>query len=280
MKSMTGFGEGHCQAAGGTARVAVAAVNHKTISVQLRGDLRDLSLEEQVRDKVRTALVRGSANVQIIWEPAVAGGLDRERVAAAWRELASLAREVGAPNPTLSDALVVAGRRCDESGAAVLPVLAALDEALSRLEVARKREGGALSEALRGHAVRMRKLHARMSQVASARLPLVRERLLAIVTDAVGQAVAPETIAREVALEAQRIDISEELTRLVAHLDALDRLVARQEPVGRELDFLAQELAREANTAGAKANDPTLSELAIALKLAVDQLKEQSANVL
>ncbi len=280
MKSMTGFGEGRCQAAGGTARVAVATVNHKTISVQLRGDLRDLSLEEQVRDKVRTTLVRGSANVQIAWEPAVVGGLDRERLVAAWRELATLAREVGAAAPTIGDALGVAGRRNDDTGSAVLPVLAALDEALARLDVARKREGSATSEALRGLAVRMRKLHARMGQVAAARLPQARERLLAVVSAAVGQAVPPETLAREVALEAQRIDISEELTRIGAHLDALDRLLARQDPVGRELDFLAQELGREANTAGAKANDPTLSELGIALKLAVDQWKEQSANVL
>lgn len=280
MKSMTGFGEGRCQAAAGTARVAVAAVNHKTVSVQLRGDLRDLGLEEQVRERVRTTLVRGSANVQVTWEPSAAAGIDRERVAAAWRELAALAREIGAPDPTLAEALSVAGRRSDDAGAATLPVLAALDEALARLDVARKREGSALSEALRGLAVRMRKLQARMAQVAAARLPVARERLLAVVAQAVGQAVPPETLAREVALEAQRIDISEELTRLAAHLDALDRLIVRQDPIGRELDFLAQELGREANTAGAKANDPTLSELAIALKLAVDQLKEQSANVL
>jgi uncharacterized protein (TIGR00255 family) len=280
MKSMTGFGEGRCQAGAGTARVAVATVNHKTVSVQLRGDLRDLGLEEQVRERVRTALGRGSANVQVVWEPSAVGGIDRERVAAAWRELSSLARELGAPDPTLAEALAVAGRRSEDAGAATLPVLAALDEALARLEVARKREGGALSEALRGLAVRMRKLQTRMVQVAAARLPVARERLLAIVSQAVGQAVPPETLAREVAIEAQRIDISEELTRLAAHLDALDRLIVRQEPIGRELDFLAQELGREANTAGAKANDPALSELAISLKLAVDQLKEQSANVL
>ena len=280
MKSMTGFGEGRCEAAVGAARVAVATVNHKTISVQLRGDLRDLGLEEQIRERVRAALGRGSANVQITWEPTVAGALDRERIAAAWRELASLSRELGAPTPTLAEALAVSGRRSDESGAANLPVLAALDEALTKLDQARKREGAAMSEALRGLAIRMRKLHTRMGQVAAARLPVARERLLAIVTAAVGQAVPPETLAREVAIEAQRIDISEELVRFVAHLDALDRLLARQDPVGRELDFLAQEMGREANTAGAKANDPTLSELAIALKLAVDQLKEQAANCL
>jgi len=119
-----------------------------------------------------------------------------------------------------------------------------------------------------------------MEPLAAARVPLLRERLMAVVGEAVGRAVPAEVLAREVAIEAQRIDIAEELTRLAAHLDALDRLLARSEPVGRELEFLAQELGREANTAGAKANDPLLSELCMELKVAVDQLKEQSANCL
>ncbi|MBN8526862.1 MAG: DUF1732 domain-containing protein, partial [Planctomycetes bacterium] len=122
--------------------------------------------------------------------------------------------------------------------------------------------------------------HAAMAPKAAARLPVMRERLHAQVAEAVGRAVPPEVLAREIAIEAQRIDIAEELTRLGAHLDALDRLLSRGDPVGRELDFLAQELGREANTSAAKANDPALSELCVEMKVAVDQLKEQAANVI
>ncbi|HAT11777.1 MAG TPA: hypothetical protein DCS97_14565 [Planctomycetes bacterium] len=280
MKSMTGFGEGFCQGPLGMARAAIASVNHKTLSVQVRGDLRDLALEEQVRERVRASLGRGSASVQLAWEPAAGATWDRERVAAAWRELAALAAELGAPMPTLAEALAVAGRRSEDTLAVAPMLLAAVEEALLRLDAARKREGQSLSEAMRGLAVRMRKLHLRMTALAGARLPLVRERLAAVVAEAVGRSVPPEVLAREVAIEAQRIDIAEELTRIAAHLDALDRLLVKAEPVGRELDFLAQELGREANTAGAKANDAALSEHCIALKVAVDQLKEQSANVM
>lgn len=280
MKSMTGFGEGRVQTPAGTARVAVSAVNHKGASVQVRCEPRDAALEERLREQVRAALGRGSASVHATWEPAVAAGLDPERLAAAWRELAALATRLGAPPPTLGDALAVAGRGQDGGTGAQAPVLAALAQALAGLDAARAREGEALRQALGALATRLRETVARMHPLAAARLPRLRERLAAQVAAAVGAAVPPEVLAREIALEASRIDIAEELTRLDAHLAALDRLLARRDPVGRELEFLAQELGREANTAGAKANDAALSALAIELKVAVDQVREQAANVL
>lgn len=280
MRSMTGFGEGAAAAASGAAKVAVATVNHKSVSIQVRGDLRDLALEERIREQVRAAVARGSVTVQVAWTPAAAAGLDHARVEAAWRGLAEMAARLGAPPPALSDALAAAGRAPDDHAAAAGPVGLALGQALERLDAARRREGEALRAAMRALLARMRGLHAAMLPVAAARLPALRERLHAQVAEAVGRAVPPEALAREIALEAQRIDIAEELTRLGAHFDALDRLLARGDPVGRELDFLAQELGREANTASAKANHAGLSELCIELKVAVDQLKEQAANVM
>ncbi len=280
MKSMTGFGEGQGLSPVGAARIVIATVNHKTTSIQIRGDLRDLTLEERIREQVRTQLGRGSATIQVSWEPSAVAGLDSERIAATYRELSTIAAVVGAPAPQLSDAVALVGRHRDDPAQAAGPISLALGEALAGLDASRRREGAALSFALCTLAGRMRQLHARMEPLAAARVPLLRERLMAVVGEAVGRAVPAEVLAREVAIEAQRIDIAEELTRLAAHLDALDRLLARSEPVGRELEFLAQELGREANTAGAKANDPLLSELCMELKVAVDQLKEQSANCL
>lgn len=280
MRSMTGFGDGSAVAPAGAAKVAVATVNHKSISIQVRGDLRDLALEERIREQVRAAVVRGSVTVQVTWTPAVAAGLDRPRVEAAWRELAAMAAGLGAPPPSLSDAMAVAGRVAEDHAGTAGPVGVALGQALERLDAARRREGEALRTAMHGQLVRMRALHAAMLPLAAARLPALRERLHAQVAEALGRAVPPEVLAREIAIEAQRIDIAEELTRLGAHVDALDRLLSRADPVGRELDFLAQELGREANTASAKANHAGLSELCIELKVVVDQLKEQAANVM
>ncbi len=278
MKSMTGFGEGGAHAPAGQAKVAIATVNHKTTSIQLRGDVRDLALEERLREQIRNALGRGSATVQIAWEPSAAAGVDRERIASAWRELAAIAAGIGAPVPALADAVALVGRGRDDATIAAGPISEALAEALRKLELSRQREGTALQAALLALAARMRQLHADMTPLAAARMPTQRERLIAVVSEAVGRAVPADVLAREVAIEAQRIDIAEELTRLAAHLDALDRLLARTDPIGRELEFLCQELGREANTAGAKANDAQLSEVCIALKVAVDQMKEQAAN--
>jgi uncharacterized protein (TIGR00255 family) len=280
VRSMTGFGEGCATSAAGTAKVAISTVNHKTISIQIRGDLRDLAVEERIREQVRAKLVRGSATVQVSWEPAGVAILDQSRVAAVWRELAALAAQLGAPPPSLAEAVSLVGRMHDDPAVAIGPVCIAVDQALERLDASRRCEGAALQAALHGMAAGMRRAQARMLPLAAARLPLLRERLLGVVSDAVGRAVPPEVLAREIAIEAQRIDISEELIRLAAHLDALDRLLAREDQVGRELDFLAQELGREANTSAAKANHAGLSELCVELKVAIDQLKEQSANCL
>lgn len=279
MRSMTGFGEGRAGVTAGVARAAVSAVNNRGLAVQVRGDLREPALEERVRERVKAAAVRGTVAVQLAWEPVGAGGLDRARVAAVWRELAALATEIGAQPPTLADAVSLA------RGAGSVPpdeaaVLAALDEALGRFEEARRREGAATAAVLHEAASRMRSLHGAMAAAAGGRVARVRERLQAVLADALGRALPAEAVAREVALEATRIDVGEELSRLAAHLDALDRLLARGDGIGRELDFLAQELGREANTTAAKANDAALAELCIAFKVAVDQVKEQAANCL
>jgi uncharacterized protein YicC (UPF0701 family) len=280
MLSMTGFGEGSSEVAAGTARVAIATVNHKGTAITVRGDLRDLALEEQIRDEVRRAIGRGAATVQIAWEPTAVAGIDRLRVAAAWRELAAIAGEVGAPPPRLGDALALVGRGRDDPAQATPAVQAALAQALERLRAARAREGAAQQAVLTTLASRLRGLHGQMTALAAPRVGKVRERLAALVAEAVGRAVPPEVLAREIAIEAQRIDVAEELARLAAHLDALDRLLARTDPIGRELDFLAQEFGREANTCAAKANDATLSERCIEAKVLIDQIKEQAANVL
>ena len=94
-----------------------------------------------------------------------------------------------------------------------------------------------------------------------------------------GVTLDPDTLAREVALVADRSDIREEATRLAAHLDEFDKLLDQEGEVGRTLDFLAQELLREANTMGSKSQDTRLARSVIALKSSIDRLKEQAANL-
>jgi uncharacterized protein YicC (UPF0701 family) len=280
MLSMTGFGEGRHVDAVGTARVVASSVNHRGLSVVVRGDLRDLAIEEQIREEVRRRLVRGAVTVQVTWEATVAGTWDRARVGATWNELAAMARELGAPPPTIHDALTVCGKPRDDAAVVACAVRQALDAAVTGLESARAREGLALAEAFGQIVARLRQLVEALRASAAARLPQVQASLSARVAALIGDHVDPATLARDVAVEVQRIDVAEELVRLEAHLDAFDRLMRRSDPIGREIEFLAQEMAREANTCTTKANDPALSALGIEAKVAIDQIKEQAANVL
>lgn len=281
MQSMTGFGAGRAGDARGEVRVALSAVNNRGWQLQLKSELGDLALDDEVKQLLRTALIRGSvtANIQV-FAAATAAGPDREALAVVWRDLAALARELGAPPPALEHVARTLPARTPSTAWGDL-VRTALGQAVAALQLARTTEGTALGNALLGHAAALRTLKERIAARAAERLPPWREALLKRVAEVLaGQAaVTPEHLVREVAIHAERIDVTEELVRLAAHLDALDALLAGDGEVGRKLEFLTQELAREINTTGAKANDAALTALVLDAKLAVDQLKEQAANV-
>jgi uncharacterized protein (TIGR00255 family) len=118
-----------------------------------------------------------------------------------------------------------------------------------------------------------------MSTRAAERMPLYREGLQRRLAEVLAEQLPPEVLARELALQAERIDVTEEQVRLGAHLDALDALLADSAEIGRKLEFLVQEIGREINTTGAKANDAQLTGFVLEAKLALDQLKEQAANL-
>lgn len=282
MLSMTGFGHGAAAAEAGQATVQIASVNNRGWVAHLRAEGCDLALEEAVRTRLRTALVRGSITAAISWRPAGALALDLEQLARAWQGLAASARSLGAPAPTLEGVAQLLPMTRGSSPAPQPLVLAALEQAIAQLREQRAREGDCLARDLAGHARRLRALHAEMSARAAERLPQYRSQLLARLTEVLGEAhpLEPERIVRELALHAERIDISEELVRLRTHLEALEALVAsREEALGRRLEFLLQECAREVSTTGAKANDAALTTLTLEAKYVIEQMKEQAANI-
>lgn len=276
MISMTGFGTGHAADARGEVRVQIASVNNRACQVSLKSDLADPALEDDLRQQVRTALGRGSITVHVQTQTA-GGGLDRAGLAAAWRSLAELARDLGAPVPTLDEAARVTGARREATSWADL-VRPALAEALTAVQSARAREGAALLAAFQAQAARLRTLHTAISARAVVRSDLYRQSLQTRLAEILATTVPPEVLARELALYAERIEITEELVRLATHLDALDALLVAADP-GKRLEFLAQEIGREINTTGAKANDAALAALVIEAKVVVDQIKEQAANI-
>lgn len=282
MRSMTGFGTGQAEGAGTVVTVQIASVNHRGIQVQVRSDLRDLALDELVKQEVRNVLHRGSITVQVAVRSQQVLAIDRARVAAAWEQLASLGRELGAPLPTIDRVVsLVTGER-DHSGTGHEGLLrTALTAALAEMQAQRQREGAALRIAFRAQAAALRALLPRLRTSADARAAAYRTALQTRVGDLLKDVtLTSEQLVREVALHADRIDVTEELVRLAAHIDALDTLIAGEEDQqGRKLEFLLQELGREVNTTGAKSNDTALTNLVLEAKALVEQMKEQTANV-
>ncbi len=283
MRSMTGFGAGQAEGAGTVVTVQIASVNHRGIQVQVRSDLRDLALDELVKQEVRSLLQRGSVTVQVAVRSQQVLAIDRARVAAAWEQLASLGRELGAPLPTIDRVVsLVTGDR-DSTGAAGHEALlrAALALAISEMQVQRQREGTALATAFRTQAATLRALLPKLRISADARATAYRTALQARVGELLKDVtLTPEQLVREVALHADRIDVTEELVRLAVHIDALDALIAGDDDQqGRKLEFLLQEIGREVNTTGAKSNDSALTNLVLEAKAIVEQMKEQTANL-
>lgn len=282
MRSMTGFGAGQAEGAGTSVSVQIASVNHRGIQVQVRSDLRDLALDELVKQEVRTGLQRGSVTVQVVVRSQQVLAIDRMRVAAAWEQLATLARELGAPLPTIDRVVsLVTGEREGAATGHEGLLRTALSAAIAAMQTQRQREGAALAAAFRAHAAALRALLPKLRVSADARAATHRATLQARVNELLKDVtLTPEQLVREVALHADRIDVTEELVRLAAHVDALDTLIASEDDQqGRKLEFLLQEIGREVNTTGAKSNDTTLTNLVLEAKAQVEQMKEQAANL-
>lgn len=287
MQSMTGFGQGSAQDGRGTLVVQIAAVNHRSCQVQVKSDLKDLAADELVRSEVRRVLERGAITVQVRFAASVAVTVDRERLASAWRELAATARDLGAPVPALEHVAALLPSSGDHAASAEDLLRTALGAALDAIRAERRREGAALAAAFRDQAAKLRALVPRIRDQAATRVAAWRELLTARLREVLADRPVPdEVLVRELALYADRVDVTEELVRLAAHLDALDRLIAEPDGrsgdagQGRRLEFLLQEVGREVNTTGAKSNDTALTALVLDAKALVEQMKEQAANVL
>ncbi len=286
---MTGFGRGVAEQGGLRATVDIRAVNHRFLDLKLRGAPLPPATEEAVSSRVRAAVERGAVavSVHIGREGAPAGTvIDALAADSAHRMLAALANRLGMQGPDLALVLaqpgvVVSAERADDDP----PVLAALDAALAQLHTMRNAEGTALGVEL---GARFDELSALRTQVATiaAGVPMqltrrLQERIKKLFDPGAGElgTVDPARLAQEVALLADRSDVTEELVRLSSHLDQARTLVASDTAVGRRLDFLVQEIGRELNTIGSKSTVTEISSAIVEAKAVLEKVREQVQNV-
>ena len=290
IKSMTGYGKGESAYGGGRIIVELRSVNHRygEISVKLPRAL--MPFENEIKKRVAERLSRGKIDVFIQMEGAGSLGVPTANLPLARsyfraftgiREALGLSDEVSLELvASQRDVIAVAAEA--EAALEEIPqeLLAALDEGISRVDEMRTFEG----ESLLADFQRRREFLSEQIGRVAQRAPSVvaeyaarlKERIQLLTSDS---GLPEERIALEVALLADKCDITEELVRLESHLRQFDETLQRGEPVGRKLDFLLQEINREVNTVGSKANDAEIAACVVELKGELEKIREQVQNI-
>jgi len=282
VRSMTGFGRGVAEHARTRATVDVRAVNHRFLDLKLRGAAVPPAVEEAISARVRTVIERGAVAISIhIANEGTTTRIDTAAAGAAHVRLSELARTLGVSGPDLALVLaqpgVVNGDTREEPDAT--SVLAALDGALAQLSAMRDAEGQALARELALRFDELTQLRAQLEKLASEMPALIQRRLHERLRRLVAEEVEPARLAQEVAMLADRADVTEEMVRLASHLDQGRALLAGAGAVGRRLDFLVQEIGRELNTIGSKSTLAEISSLVVDAKAVLEKVREQVQNV-
>lgn len=286
IRSMTGYARVEAQGPWGRLSWELRSVNHRylELSVRMPDELR--ALEADARQRLNARLSRGKveAGLRYSREGAAAApvALDEDHLRQLQQALDTVRRSgiaVGAADPVRVLAWPGVVRAESPDPAPVLgAALELLERALADFTATREREGTRIADYL---AERCAAIESHVAQVR-ARLPQVRaqwaEKLRARCRD-LGVEVEAGRLEQEVVLAAQRLDVDEELSRLSAHLAEVRKVLAREDAVGRRLDFLMQELNREANTLSSKSQDAEVTRHAVEIKVVIEQLREQVQNV-
>ena len=286
IKSMTAFGREQITSEWGTATWEIRSVNFRylDISTRLPEDLRPL--EQHVREKISTALTRGKIDATLKFQPTSSGKQDFrlnlnlvDQIASA---ISILDERTGSDTTLNSLDLLrwpgVLSNAEFDLNSVTKEILILLDKTVKSLISMRAREGEKIREF-----VSMRCNEAReITQVTRRQMPTIvetfKERLKDRLAETLDQ-INFDRLEQEIVILANKMDVSEELDRLIAHCDEVKSLLKHEKPVGRRLDFLMQELNREANTLGAKSADMIMTRSSVDLKVLIEQMREQIQNI-
>ena len=299
IRSMTGFARVSRSTAAGELTVSIKTVNHRGLDMHFHMPLEFDAVEPALRAAVRKRVGRGHVQVQVFFKRsagAAAGGVNvNEAFLAAWlRSFRDLAGRFGLEsNPDLNQALRLPGMieaRGENTADASLEseAVAAAEAAIGELDEFRVREGAVIEAEIRMRAGLLRDLVSRMEEIRGRALPQFHQRLRGklseLLAGAQGAQIDAARLAQEAAILAERSDISEELVRLKTHVDQTCALISAEGETGKKLDFLLQEMNREANTilsktGGLGETGLVLTDLGLAAKAEIDRIREQSLNI-
>jgi uncharacterized protein (TIGR00255 family) len=291
MKSMTGFGRGAASGEDFAVAVEVKSVNNRYLDVHLRLSQELTSLEADIRKRVAARLSRGRVDLNLNFERtgATTYEVNRQLIAGYIQAMDQMKTEFGLEGQLDINALArlpgaLATARDGLNEASIAGIEQAIDQALDNLERMRESEGAALAAEMR---IRLAKIETEVPIIENAAAGLVdayRQRLQKRIAELIargGQAIELDAgrLAQEVAYLADRSDITEELARLRSHLEQFRATLESPGEIGKRLDFLLQELNREANTVLAKSTEIAIKDAGLAIKAEVEKLREQVQNV-
>jgi len=296
---MTGYAQAHIEQNGWSLRVSVRSVNHRFLDLHLHLPEGFEPFEPRMRQLLRERVRRGHIDVTLHFEPAgpAAVQVNREVAEAYLRIAEDLRRQFGMKTePDLMALLRLPGVIAasgtlgetgseDEQERLATQVAACLEEALTRLDEMRRAEGRLLAEEMSGRLVQIAEKGAQIRALAEQSRPAYARRLEMRLKELLGDTqLEPARLLQEAALLAERSDISEEIARLASHIDQFQKLLFVAGEAGKKLDFLLQEMQREANTMlsktpGIEAEGLAITDLALEVKSEIEKLREQAQNV-
>ncbi|MHB8952794.1 MAG: YicC/YloC family endoribonuclease [Pirellulaceae bacterium] len=290
--SMTGHGESHVQGNGTSITVEVRTLNSRYFKLTVRAGEGYASWEPRIEAVVRQRVRRGTVQVSVRVDRQVTADryqLNMAVLAGYRRQLEGLSEKVSGVGSIRLESLLVLPGVVDEHALESLeiesdwPLMeAALQQALTNLDEMRREEGRVMTDDLRGNcqsiALELEQIAGRAPLVAEAYRTRLTERLNKLLHE-YDRTVEPADIVREVGTFAERSDISEELVRLRSHIEQFLGFAELPESSGRKLDFLTQEMFREANTIGSKANDADIASHVVEIKSLIERMREMIQNV-
>ncbi|MCQ2367363.1 MAG: YicC family protein [Akkermansia sp.] len=290
MNSMTGFGAATAPLGNTAVRVEIGGVNRKQAEIAVALPRAWAELETSLRETVAAAVSRGRVNVSISLARAAGAPapltVNRDKLSAFKKCLNELIDNLQEDMEPSLDAMVRLGIIGEQTESdipaedAAPAVNAALQQALQAFLALRAQEGENMKRDLLARIQTLRGYREKLAERAAGVPARYRENLMKRLEECgLPLPLDDERLVKEIALFADRCDVTEEMTRLASHLDQFEKICGRDEPVGRTLDFLCQEIFRELNTTGSKANDAALAQLVVDAKTELEKVREQVQNI-
>lgn len=285
IKSMTAFASGEVEIDACTLTCELRSVNHRYADISLRLPERLRFCEADIRAALAEKLKRGKIDCSFNYKKSPGAqsiGVNMDAVKNLLETAAAIEELMRAPQPfSALDVLAFPGMQLEaETDKEILKqnLMQLLDNALAEMLEMRAREGRQLKILLEDRCRRMQELAAQASRRMPEVLLHIRGKLKERIVELVAQPDY-DRLEQELVMLAQKLDVDEELDRLRTHIDEVLRALQQKEPIGRRLDFLMQEMHREANTLGSKSADKEMTQISIELKVLIEQMREQVQNI-